>query len=225
MVEFQRARNEEQREQRRLAILATAAAMSAEMPVAEVGLNELARRVGLAKSNVLRYFESLEAVLLELLDQASRDWLAELGPRLSDTDGELRERSSRLVTVLVSTLAAEPVLCDLLSAQAGVLERNISPDVAARFKRTAYANAMELRAMIIRLVPELTGERAFTFVAVTLMSIGALWSHAHPSSAMLTAYDRHPELAELRLDFEGVLTTQLWILLRGLLSDDPRLIP
>ena len=39
-----------------------------EMPVAAVTLNELSRRVGLAKPNVLRYFESREAVLLELLD-------------------------------------------------------------------------------------------------------------------------------------------------------------
>ncbi|ATB39811.1 TetR family transcriptional regulator [Cystobacter fuscus] len=52
-AEFLRARSEEQREVRRRAILDTAAAMLEQMPVAEVGLNELARRVGLAKSNVL----------------------------------------------------------------------------------------------------------------------------------------------------------------------------
>src|ERR1700685_1973806 len=78
MTTFQRARSEEQREARRRAILGTAAAMLAEMPVAEVTLNELSRRVGLAKSNVLRYFESREAVLLELLDSAWQDWLAQL---------------------------------------------------------------------------------------------------------------------------------------------------
>src|SRR5256884_6007587 len=72
--EFQRARSDEQREIRRQAILRVAADMVAEMPVAELSLNELSRRVGLAKSNVLRYFESREAVLLELLDSAWRDW-------------------------------------------------------------------------------------------------------------------------------------------------------
>ena len=65
---FQRARSEEQRAIRRRAILDTAAAMLDEMPVAAVTLNELSRRVGLAKSNVLRYFDSREAVLLQLLD-------------------------------------------------------------------------------------------------------------------------------------------------------------
>src|ERR1039457_1529560 len=82
MTTFQRARSEEQREVRRRAILDAAAAMLAEMPVAQVTLNELSRRVGLAKSNVLRYFESREAVLLELLDSAWQDWLGGLGPDL-----------------------------------------------------------------------------------------------------------------------------------------------
>ena len=54
--------------------------MLAEMPVAEVTLNELSRRAGLAKSNVLRYFESREAVLLELLDSAWRTgWCSSIG--------------------------------------------------------------------------------------------------------------------------------------------------
>jgi AcrR family transcriptional regulator len=52
--------------------------MLTEMPVAQITLNELSRRVGLAKSNVLRYFESREAVLLELLDSAWQEWLAQL---------------------------------------------------------------------------------------------------------------------------------------------------
>src|SRR5258708_34348392 len=84
MVMFQRARSEEQREARRQAILAAAAAMLTEMPVADVTLNELSRRSGLAKSNVLRYFESREAVLLELLDAAWQDWLGRLGAELAD---------------------------------------------------------------------------------------------------------------------------------------------
>ena len=61
---FQRARSDEQRAIRRQTILDTAAAMLEDMPVSELSLNELSRRVGLAKSNVLRYFDSREAVLL-----------------------------------------------------------------------------------------------------------------------------------------------------------------
>ncbi|HEX7304935.1 TetR/AcrR family transcriptional regulator, partial [Lentzea sp.] len=80
---FQRARTEEQREVRRRAILETTSAMLDEMPVAEVTLNELSRRVGLAKTAVLRYFESREAVLLDLMDDRTATWLAELDHELA----------------------------------------------------------------------------------------------------------------------------------------------
>ncbi|MFJ4650015.1 hypothetical protein ACIP5Y_01940 [Nocardia sp. NPDC088792] len=123
-------------------------------------------------------------------------------------------------TDVVRTLAANPVLCDLFSAQAAVLERNISPEVAARFKRTAYANALELVAAIDKLIPELTPEKALKFVAAEQMSAGALWSHTHPSAAVLAAYEQYPDLAALRLDFEENLTELLRIVLKGLLADD-----
>src|SRR5215470_6119462 len=147
MTTFQRARSEEQREVRRQAILGAAAAMLAEMPVAQVTLNELSRRAGLAKSNVLRYFESREAVLLELLDSAWREWLAQLDGELAgavDTGAPPSERGDQLAAALAASLASQPVLCDLLSAQAAVLERNVSPSVAAQYKRAAIAGMAAL---------------------------------------------------------------------------------
>src|SRR5437764_9740222 len=108
MTSFKRARSEEQRTQRRQVILDTAATMLDEMPVAEVSLNELSRRVGLAKSNVLRYFESREAVLLELLDGALRDWLPELAGELAegvDPDRPARERAEAFAAVAAHSLA------------------------------------------------------------------------------------------------------------------------
>ena len=68
-MSFQRARSEDQRAQRRASILAAASGMLTESSVADVSLNELSRRVGLAKSNVLRYFHSREAILLELVSE------------------------------------------------------------------------------------------------------------------------------------------------------------
>ena len=117
---FQRARNEEQREIRRRAILDTAAAMLDEMPVAEVTLNELSRRVGLAKSNVLRYFESREAVLLELLDDFLGRWLVELAGDLEagiEAQATAEVRAGQLAEILSQSLVGRVVLCDLFSAR------------------------------------------------------------------------------------------------------------
>ncbi|MFZ0118856.1 MAG: TetR family transcriptional regulator, partial [Pseudonocardiaceae bacterium] len=157
-MSFKRAHSEEQRTERRRMILDTAAAMLTEMPVAQVSLNELSRRVGLAKSNVLRYFESREAVLLELLDAASREWLELLGDTLTaavDTGAAASECGDQLAATLAASLAARPVLCDLISTQAAVLEHNVSPQVAARYKRAAIANVGVLARLIRQHLSEL----------------------------------------------------------------------
>ncbi|MEU3986299.1 TetR family transcriptional regulator [Streptomyces sp. NPDC026672] len=220
MATFQRARSAEQREIRRRMILDTTAAMLDEMPVGEISLNELSRRVGLAKSNVLRYFESREAILLELLDRAWKEWTADLPARLAagvDASADAAERGEQLAAVVTASLAERRVLCDLFSAQAGVLEHNVSPEVAARYKRTAIANTAELADHIRGRIPE-TGEAAVRLAGSTIMVIGAVWTHARPSRAMLAAYAADPSLAALRLDFPAALREMLATLTAGTLA-------
>jgi AcrR family transcriptional regulator len=227
---FQRARSEEQREARRQAILGAAAAMLAEMPVAEVTLNELSRRAALAKSNVLRYFESREAVLLELLDAAWQDWLAELDqdPGLAGLGAAggrttpVAERTDRVALALAASLASRPMLCDLVSAQATVLERNVSPQVAAQYKRASIAGITALGGLILRPVPELGQDDAFQLAGVAVMMTGALWPHTQPSAAMLAAYAAEPDLAAVRLDFTATLGEVLQVMMAGLLARSAR---
>ena len=218
---FQRARSEEQREARRQAILGAAAAMLAEMPVAEVTLNELSRRAGLAKSNVLRYFESREAVLLELLDSAWQDWLGQLEEELAgavDAGALVASRADQLAAAVAASLAARPMLCDLISAQAAVLERNVSPQVAAQYKRASIAGISALGALLLRSVPELGEPDAFRLAGAAVMTTAALWPHTQPSAAMLAAYTADPALAAMRLDFTGTLREVLEVLTAGLLA-------
>ncbi|MCW2908453.1 MAG: putative transcriptional regulator [Actinomycetia bacterium] len=222
---FQRARSEEQREVRRRAILDAAAAMLAEMPVAQVTLNELSRRVGLAKSNVLRYFESREAVLLELLDSAWQEWLTGLG---TDLDGAIdaaalpADQGDQLAAVLAASLAGRPVLCDLLSAQAAVLERNVSPQVAMTYKRAALADVTRLARLIHGYLGELGDHDAERLAAGAVLVAGALWAHAQPSAAVLAAYEADPALAVMRTDFTATMREVLEVLIAGLLARSSR---
>jgi AcrR family transcriptional regulator len=221
VVTFQRARSEEQREARRQAILGAAAAMLAEMPVAEVTLNELSRRAGLAKSNVLRYFESREAVLLELLDSAWQDWLAQLDAELAGAvvaGDPVASRADQLAAAVAASLAARPMLCDLISAQAAVLERNVSPQVAAQYKRASIAGISALGALLLRSVPELGEPDAFRLAGAAVMTTAAVWPHTQPSAAMLAAYAADPALAAMRLDFTATLREVLEVLTAGLLA-------
>ncbi|MFF4153361.1 TetR family transcriptional regulator [Streptomyces sp. NPDC001651] len=216
---FQRARSEEQRQARRRAILDTAAAMLDEMPVAELSLNELSRRVGLAKSNVLRYFESREAVLLELLDDFLGRWITELERELAegvDAHAPAEVRAAQLADVLSRSLADRTVLCDLFGAQGGVLERNVSVEVVKRHKRASLARLEAATELLCRHVPEL-GEGAQLFCLMGLASAGALSSYVPPPPSVLAAYAEEPALCVLHIELREALRTAFTSMLLGVL--------
>jgi AcrR family transcriptional regulator len=219
---FRRARSTEQREERRRAILETTAAMLLEMPVAEVSLNEISRRVGLAKSNVLRYVESREAALLDLLHARIQEWQSALDEAPAGS-GSAQERADGLAGLVATTLAARPVLCDLLGAQAAVLERNVSTALAVRHKRASMAGARTFAATVHRHVPEIDADAAMHAAGATLLCAGAVWTATQPSAAMLAAYEQDPGLAAMRLDFTTALGELVALLLAGLLARGGRL--
>jgi AcrR family transcriptional regulator len=214
---FQRARSDEQRAERRRAILDTTAAMLGEMPVAQVSLNELSRRVGLAKSNVLRYVESREAALLDLLHARAQEWLAALAEQPTGS-GPAQQRADGVADLIATTLATRPVLCDLLGAQAAVLERNVSTALAVRHKHASLAAAHELAAIVRRHLPELDAHGAMRVSGATFLCAGAVWTATQPSAAMLAAYEQEPDLAAMRLDFTGAVRELVGLLLAGLLA-------
>ncbi|MFI6480919.1 TetR/AcrR family transcriptional regulator [Nonomuraea sp. NPDC050663] len=217
-MEFQRARTDEQRAERRTKILRTAAEMLTETPVAQLSLNELSRRVGLAKSNVLRYFESREAVLLDLLDAEVREWIADLERSAPPGEGSARERGDRLAQILATSLARRPVLCDLFSSQATVLEHNISTEVAIRHKYAARASLQALTLLVAGHLPELGEEGAGRLVEMALVTAMAAWPCARPAEALRAAYDSDPELAAMRLDFADLMRRTVEVAASGLLA-------
>jgi AcrR family transcriptional regulator len=216
---FQRARSEEQRAVRRQTILATAETMLTEMPVAQLSLNELSRRVGLAKSNVLNYFESREAVLLELVNTEMQAWVQDLADALSTVDPAAAavDRGDQVTAAVVRTLKARPVFCDLISAQAAVLEHNISTEMALAFKRATVAQYQRMIEVVLGALPELGVEGAGQFVSTAALLAGAVWSHACAGPAILAAFEADPALAALRIEFEPAMTQSLNALLTGLL--------
>ena len=149
---FQRARRPEQMAARRSAIITSAREMLVEKNVADISLRELSDRIGLAKSNVLRYFDSREAIFLEVLDEEFQAWLADLEARL----GRPRARKAnyaneiRVATAVADSLTDRQLLCGLIGSMAGVLERNISFGFARDFKARAMGRSAELAQLVAR---------------------------------------------------------------------------
>ena len=126
-----------------------------------------------------------------------------------------------MADLLATTLATRPVLCDLLGAQAAVLERNVSTALAVRHKHDSMAAARELVAIVRRHVPELDADAAMRVSGATLLCAGAVWTATQPSAAMCAAYEQDPDLAAMRLDFTAALRELVGLILGGLLAAAP----
>lgn len=219
---FQRARRPEQREQRRNAILDAAEALLGEMPAADVSLREISRRVGQAKSGVVRYFETREAVFLEILQRARQEWLDDLETRLPETIGEDASGPAlpEITDVWARSLAERPMLCELWSMLAAVLERNVSAASIRAFKLGNREQLTRLANLVRTRLPALTQAAAEELAATSVVLLAGLWPFAHPSPAVQEAIE-DPRLSSSRIDFAGALSRDLQLVITGLLHSDP----
>ena len=174
---------------RRSAIMNSAREMLAEKDLAEISLRELSNRIGLAKSNVLRYFDSREAIFLEVLDEEFQAWLIDLGTRL----GRPRARKAnyaneiRVAGAVADSLVDRQLLCELLGSMAGVLERNISLDFARDFKARAMGRIAELAQLVARQLPWLPREFTEFFAEGALTLAAGMYPFSVPTEPVRAA--------------------------------------
>ena len=109
------------------------------------------------------------------------------------------------------------VLCDLFSAQGGVLEHNVSVEVVKRHKRSALARLAARTGLIRRHPPEL-GDGAEPLCRMSLVSAGAVSSYVPPPPSLLAASADEPALGVFHLDLRDALRVAFTSSVLGVLS-------
>jgi AcrR family transcriptional regulator len=172
-----------------MAILKVARGMLTEKGVGDISLRELSIRVGLAKSNVLRYFDSREAVFLEVLDEECEAWLAELDDLLGRPRARKPSYTSeiRVATTIADSLVARPLLCELIGSMAGELERNISAEFARDFKARATARTLALSGLVGHQLPWLPAGFPDLFAEGALMLTAGMYPFSVPTDPVRSA--------------------------------------
>ena len=214
--QFQRARRPEHKEERREAILAAARELAGDRPVREISLGDIARHVGLAKSNLLRYFESREELFLRILIREWEAW------RLDATE-QLRSAQptpGRVAHTLAQTLDQHPLFCDLISEMAAVLERNVSVTTVRAFKADSLDKVDALGEVAAQRLPALSATDSRETIAAALIVTAGLWPIANPAPHVGAMFAEIPELTRAHVDFEQRLQELLTALITGFLNRD-----
>ncbi|MEV5496262.1 TetR family transcriptional regulator [Nonomuraea fuscirosea] len=218
---FQRARRPEQRELRRQEILVAAEALLGEMPAEKISLRELARRLGVSKTHVVRYFETRDGVFLGLLERMRLAWIEDLAGEWPVPPCE----PGQVMRAWADSLAARPVLCQLWSLLPSVLERNVSAEAVHTYKLSYQEHRARLAKAVGERVPALREEDAIRLTDYAVVVLVGLWPFGDPPPAVVEA-TADPRLASSRVDFASMYGEMLGTMLAGLLArrhaDDTR---
>jgi AcrR family transcriptional regulator len=190
---FQRARQPDRIAIRRQALLASAADLfDAEGPHG-AGLNAIAAKAGFSKSNVYRYFESREEVLLVLfldefdrLSQAIED--AILAQPLDDI--------AKLAEAITGCFLAQPRCCQLMSIFSSVLEQNVSEETIATVKRQISHRTQIIIAALMARLPGPTSEDCGWAITMIVSLLAGMWPGACPSPAAAAVLSK-PEFTHM----------------------------
>ncbi len=208
---FIRARTPEAKAERRAAILAAAATLLEKTGPEHTTLSAIAHAAGTTKSNIYRYFESREEILMRLLTKDLRQTGGALARALAGP-----RPLPEVAATLAGGLAANPRLCLLISITAPTLEHNISTDTLRAIKRDMIGSLETTAAALHRGLPELPLARAEQAVHILFSLIAGLWPLSAPGPALEALY-QEPEFARFKQDFEATLTLSTQTMLAGLL--------
>ncbi|MCA2224042.1 TetR/AcrR family transcriptional regulator [Nonomuraea aurantiaca] len=208
---FLRARRPEHKQQRREEILAAARRLASEVGVRNVSLGGVASAVGLAKSNVARYFGTREEIYLELTVEEWLDWSDEVAARLATAAGP-----DDVIAALADTLTERPLFCDLLGHVSITLEHNISVPAARAFKRAMLGVVDDLGARVALAYPGLTTGEGVELAGAAAALAGTLFPMANPPPALRELYAQDPDIAARCLPFQPTMRRMLAALAVGL---------
>ena len=207
---FLRARRPEHKQERREAILAAARDLARASGVGNVSLGAVAEAVGLAKSNIARYFGTREEIYLELLAEEWQQWARAASARLRDARG-----TAAAVAALAETIVDRRLFCDLLSHASTSLEQNVSVPAARAFKHAMHDLLAGMGSDVAR-ATELTEREGAELVGMASGLAGMLYPAANPPPVLAQVYAEDPHLAASRPALLPTLIRTLSALAAGL---------
>jgi len=207
---FQRARTPEAKAARRRAIIGAAANLLARDGLEGTTLSAIANEAGVVKSNVYRYFESREEILMRLLTKDLRHLCDELEHHLNKP-----QTPDAIAKILSAGLSANPRLCLLISITASTLEHNISTETLREIKREMAESLTKSASLLSASLPGLDQAKSEQAVHIVFILTAGLWPLSTPGPALKALY-AEPEFCRFDQKFEGSLTQALETMLNGL---------
>jgi AcrR family transcriptional regulator len=208
---FQRARQPAQIEERKEAILRTALILFQKNGLENVSLSDIARAVGLAKSNIYRYFESREHIYLVVLQRLAAQFEQRLYPPLEKLKG--KGTVAKVADIITEAYMDSPEYGELITVVNSVLEKRLTPPLVINFRTVFLERRKRLSTVLASALPGTTAEKMLPFTLHIFLHVPGLWTFCYPrpdSEKLLN----EPKHRPLKLNFRREMMLFLHAILK-----------
>lgn len=173
--------------------------------------NELGRRADVTKSNLYRYFGSREEVLMHLLHEETEQFASRFADKTRNRSLSVEE----LCVAIAELYQGAPLLCELLSISASILEQNTDLESIRKIKLDSFEHSRIVAESIAGCTEGIDYENAARIAFVSGIIVMGLWPMAN-DDAPLRKLAKNKGLESLNLDFQRELTRTLEAQINGL---------
>lgn len=213
-MNWQRARTDEQKEQRVDAILEATARLYESSSFEKITLAAIAREANFTRSNLYKYFRSKEEIFFEFLKHDVRLWRRDLVKNYADI---FSCSVDTFADGWVKVLIRHKRLLRLVSVLYAHLEKKASRESLVGFKQMANQEFRQVSVVLCRLFPDLPEEQTLTFLQQQLAASIGLYTMTDLSATQRQVLEM-PEFQHFQLDFADSFRLAVTYLLKGLLA-------
>lgn len=211
---WERARTDEQKEQRIAEIISATERLYKNHSYEEITFVSIAKEANSSRSNLYTYFSTKEEIFLEFLKRDLIKWRADLVRSF----GKKKKYSVKEFAELwVKILVKHKRLLELLSIMFSHLERNVSVESFMNFKFGTKSEMESVSDLLCSLFPKLTPEAAGRFIYLQMGSAVGLSQMTDYNAVQLEAL-KHPDLCHLKAEFNPLYSESVEYLMKGLLE-------
>jgi TetR/AcrR family transcriptional regulator, cholesterol catabolism regulator len=207
-----RARNEEDKLERRQAILDAGLELWNETSYADFTMSAVAEKAGLVKGTLYLYFETKEQLFLALVSDMMADYFDEVDARLQEGG---RWSKPRVVQILSGAFTGRDAFTRMLTVLGNICEHNVSYEQLVAFKRLTLDRFTRTAALLARRLPFLSAETALRLV-MHLGSLAAGLAQVSFPSPLLDKVLDLPDLRVMRVDLKTEFAAAAAALVTGM---------
>ncbi len=216
MVIKQRAISNDEKLERREAILDAAAELLARDDYNEISIARIARKVGLAKGTIFLYFRTKEELFLLLQSREYKSWFEDINKRLHTLAQQKKGCGiDEFVENIMAAVGNHSLMTRLTPILHIILERNIDYKTALEFKRFLFNEIHATGRLIERCLPFLPkNDGAWFLLHLQVLLIGLI-QLSRPSSTVKQVIEKE-RMEVFQLNFEEKLSEMLVLLISGM---------